>query len=87
MYTNVGKKIQIIGQVLGWMLLAAGVIVMFWQTSLDNPLVGLGALFAGVVGYMSSWFIYAFGQLVDDVHAMCSDKEAPAVPNDELPEL
>jgi hypothetical protein len=24
----------------------------------------------GVVGFVSSWFMYAFGQLVDDVHAM-----------------
>ena len=37
-------------------------------------------LLSGAIYYVTSWFIYVFGQLVDDVHAMREKDSAPATP-------
>jgi 4-hydroxybenzoate polyprenyltransferase len=78
MYSNLGKKIMVIGKILGWMLLIAGTIV--WLVLLGNDtdnarskidnIYGWLCLIAGILGFLSSWFVCAFGQLVDDVHVM-----------------
>ena len=72
MYENVGRKIQIIGQVCGWLLLIAGIVLWIFMCFIsgysDDIIIGWISLAGGVVGFISSWFIYAFGQLVDDVH-------------------
>ena len=73
MYSNIGKKVQTLAKILGWLLLIAGAIV--WITRMDTPSSyddGLGwiALAAGAIGYVLSWPLYGFGQLVDDTHAM-----------------
>lgn len=56
--------------------------------------IGWVALIAGGTYYIASWFIYGFGQLVDDVHAMRDQNTAPApqegsssVSYNNLPEL
>ena len=35
-------------------------------------------LLSGAIYYVTSWFIYGFGQLVEDVHAMRDQNAAPA---------
>ena len=78
MYSNLGKKIMVIGKILGWVLLIAGAIVWLVLLGNDNGYVASEAdniygwlcLIAGIFGLISSWFICAFGQLVDDVHVM-----------------
>ena len=42
--------------------------------------IGWVALIAGGTYYIASWFIYGFGQLVDDVHAMREKDSTPATP-------
>ena len=74
MYNNLGKKIVVIGKVLGWLLLVAGIIMWFMKCIVSgyrgDALIGWISLVAGIFGLVSSWFICAFGQLVDDVHVM-----------------
>ena len=74
MYNNLGKKIQMIGKVLGWLLLIAGVIMWVMKCIVSgyrgDALIGWISLAGGVVGLISSWFVCAFGQLVDDIHVM-----------------
>ena len=81
MYKNLGKKIQVIGKVLGWLLLVAGIIMWVMKCIVSgyrgDALIGWISLVAGVVGLISSWFICAFGQLVDDVHTL-REKETDA---------
>ena len=74
MYSNLGKKIMVIGKVMGWLLLIAGIIMWFMKCLVSgypgDAIIGWISLVTGVVGLISSWFICAFGQLVDDTHAM-----------------
>ena len=68
MYKNIGGKIKVLAQVIGWLLFVAGVVVFAvlipnsrgwnqWQ-----PWTALGV---GVLGLMSSWLLYGFGELID----------------------
>ena len=73
MYSNLGKKIMTIGKVMGCLLLIAGIIMWFTKcfvSGYPDDAIGWISLVAGVLGFISSWFICAFGQLVDDTHAM-----------------
>lgn len=91
MYKNVGKKIMVLAQVCGWLLLVAGAIA--WLYFLCNGYsrddsIGWIYLLAGVVGFVFSWPLYGFGQMVDDVHTMRNGAAKPVeVPSEELPEL
>ena len=98
MYNDIGKKIQDIGATVGWISLIAGAITWlilitnkhdyYGYYITDDDIWGWVALVSGVMGYVSSWFTYGFGQLIDDVHALRS-QQAPSSNrvNDELPEL
>ena len=76
MYNNIGNKVKLLAQIIGGILLAAGIIVWFsmvcGNTRSRDDLTGWIALIVGVFGFVSSWFIYAFGQLVDDTAAIRS---------------
>lgn len=82
MYKNVGKKVQKLATVIGIGLLIAGFISFIIMISAGNKYLIPWAWFAlgiGLISFVSSWFMYAFGQLVDDVHAM---REKQDVKND-----
>ena len=92
MYNNIGRKIMVLAQVLGWILLIAGIIlalICLTDSSSGNDLVGGIGLAVGIFGFISSWFLYGFGQLVDDVRTIRNTpKEAQKdTISDELPEL
>ena len=76
MYSNVGKKIQKLSIIIGLVLLVAGVATCAIMNGMASEIRDTDMIWAyiapviGVVGFVSSWFMYAFGQLVDDVHAM-----------------
>ena len=79
MYSNIGKKVKLLAQIIGGVLLAAGVIVWFsmvcGNTTSRDDLTGWIALVVGVFGFVSSWFTYAFGQLVEDTAAIRANIE------------
>ena len=100
MYNNVGKKIQGIAKVIGWISLISGIFV--WLILITNgydsyygrryitedDYIGWIVLISGILGFMSSWFTYGFGQLIDDVHALRYKSEhVDEYDNDELPRL
>ena len=76
LYGNVGKKIQKLGFIIGLVLLIAGVGTFIIMNAMASEIRDADMIWAyiapviGVVGFVSSWFMYAFGQLVNDVHAM-----------------
>ena len=99
MYNDIGKKIQRIAQILGWTLLTVGCLAWlilltngytyygtYYQETSDD-IWGWVSLMIGALGFVSSWVIYGFGQLVDDVHVMRGRFEEPAEQNDQLLKL
>lgn len=90
MYSNVGKKIMTLAKVLGWVFLIAGLIITEGFVSEKREfLIVIIPLISGILLFISSWFLYGFGQLVDDVSAMrYAAKEADRdTVSEELPEL
>lgn len=90
MYDNVGKKIMTLAKVLGWIFLIAGIITAIVFMSFGwKFFIVIAPLIGGVLLYVSSWILYGFGQLVDDINAMrYAAKEADRdTVSEELPEL
>ena len=90
MYSDVGKKIMGLAKVCSWICLICGALIWIIYLTDDssyNNTVGWIWLAVGVLTYISSWTVYGFGQLVDDVHAMRNQTTTPTTLNDELPEL
>ncbi len=91
MYSNVGKKIMILAMVFGVVFLAAGLVGFVVLLALEIPAwLAFIALLGGIITFMSSWLLYGFGQLVDDVHSLHigpkpDEKKEEVI--DELPEL
>jgi len=86
--------------VLGWICLIAGAISWFilitngyesyyggYYFITEDDYIGWICLISGILGYVSSWFTYGFGQLVEDVHAMRNQSAEQTVQDDELPDL
>ena len=92
MYYNVGKKIKVLAQICGWISLIGGVIALFigadFYGGLDEPGPWL-FLLCGLVGFVSSWPLYGFGQLIDDVRTIKENGIGQPEENkpDELPEI
>lgn len=100
MYNDIGKKIQGIGQILGWLSLIVGIITWLilitngydtlygYRFTTEDDIIGWFTLVTGVLGYISSWFTYGLGQLIDDIHALRNHQVQPGnSANDALPEL
>lgn len=91
MYSNVGNKLRtlarlcgVIGIVCAAICVLAEVITMFDEF---NGIVAVSGLVLGLLCVVSSWPLYAFGQLVDDVHAIRGGGAGKAPASDELPDL
>ena len=89
MYSNVGGKIKLVAKLYGWITLIGGLLTFF-------ILLGdydFGEVFyvpiLALTGFATSWPLYGFGQLVDDVQAIKENsKQQPEVTCiDELPEI
>ncbi len=69
MYENVGKKIQIIA-IIGGILGAITGVILFFVFFGDSFLIALLYLLGGGALFMGSWFVYGFGQVVDDISVL-----------------
>lgn len=89
MYQNVGKKIMTLAKVCGWICLIAGILSWFILLCIGYGYMSWIGLLSGILSFVSSWPLYGFGQMVDDVNAMRKGAEntAEAAPSEELPEL
>lgn len=90
----------IIGALTWMILLLNGEAEYLWYGyskfvyTTEDDWIAWVSLLTGVSYYIASWFIYGFGQLVDDVHAMREKDSTPATPEapssnfyNNLPEL
>ena len=92
MYENVGGKIKVCAVVTGWVTCIAGFITGIALAEKFGILAVLLCFAGGALGLVGSWPLYGFGQLIEDVSALRSRREAPpleqtATTTDELPEL
>lgn len=94
MYENVGSKIMQIAKVLGIVELAAGFII-FCQSCSVNASIGSSGpaiygwifLILGALGFVFSWVLYGFGQLVDDIHDLKKNSVEKQISDDPLPPI
>ena len=91
MYNNVGKKIMVLAQILGWVGLIAGIITWIVLLSNYEKVGGWLSLLGGILSFVFSWFMYGFGQLVQDVHdksvQLKADVDVKRTSTNELPDL
>ena len=73
MYDNIGGKIKGLAKTM-FIVEAIGAVIMgivLLATDDDLIFAGLLTLFCGpIIAWVSSWVLYAFGELVEDIHAM-----------------
>ena len=82
MFTNVGKKIKTLAQVMFYVMLAGAVVGGIALISSDDDLVPAGlVMMAG--GFLFSWisalFIYGFGELIDKTSAIERNTSSGAI--------
>ena len=73
MYDNIGGKIKGLAKTM-FIVEAIGAVItgiVLLATNDDLIFAGLLTLFCGpIIAWISSWVLYAFGELVEDIHAM-----------------
>ena len=73
MYDNIGGKIKDLAKAMFIIEALGAVITGIVLLATDDDLIfeGLLTLFCGpIAAWVSSWILYAFGELVEDIHAM-----------------
>ena len=73
LYSNVGKKIKtlaLITGIIGILAVVVGLFLLLTGFGGEDDLLIVGPIIAGsgLVLWVSTWPLYAFGQITDDVH-------------------
>jgi len=88
MYNNIGQKIKSLAKFCGALAFGLCVIAAFFVLLSGNFIGALIVLALGFLSLISSWPLYGFGQLVEDVSALRKKTAPPTdTASDELPEL
>ena len=77
MYKNIGKKLMGLAGTLfaieAIVFVGAGIVILFSRSSLIG--IGIAAIVLGpFLAWIGSWLLYAFGQMVDDLHELRNAK-------------
>ena len=79
LYKNIGGKVKALAQWIFALEAISAIISGIWLLSEEEG-IGFLVLFLGpLVALASSWILYAFGELVEDMHEMRDKKAAAAV--------
>ena len=77
MYTNIGRKIKYLAKTMfiiaTIVFVIAGIALLTSEENSDDNLLlaGLTTIFCGpIIAGIGTWILYAFGELVEDVHAI-----------------
>jgi hypothetical protein len=74
MYENIGSKLQAVAKflgVLGIISIVLGIACVIFGIDYDEYLIGgLLAAVTGIMSIISSWPLYAFGQITNDIAAI-----------------
>lgn len=95
LYSNIGDKVCKVAKFCGFIGLVCAIIglcaLLFGFMDSEDELMLFGgiAAFFGILSLVSSWPLYAFGQITNDVHAMRTNAPAKASAKQfsDLPEL
>ena len=90
LYSNIGDKVCKVAMVCGCIGIVCAIIGFFiWAGNSFDEIAGLILAAIGVFCLLSSWPLYAFGQITNDVHAMRTSAPAKvsAPQYSDLPEL
>ncbi len=68
MFRNIGKKVMGLAKFLAIVSIIAGVVACVALIANDMIWYGCYALLAGIVVFLTSFLVYAFGQIADDIH-------------------
>ena len=72
-YSNIGDKVCKLAMACGCIGIVCAVIGILAYFNAENDIAGIGGIVLialGVFCTVSSWPLYAFGQITNDVHAM-----------------
>ena len=76
MYSNIGEKIQKLAKICGifGILCITGGLIFLVGLFLESEEwawpIECGIILYGVLSFIGSWPLYAFGQITNDIHAM-----------------
>ncbi len=91
MFQDVGGSIRGVAKFFGYLGLIGGIGVWFILLFIAQVALAFIALGSGIVLFLSSFALYGFGQLVDDVHAIAQSNQPETTQkseeSDELPDL
>jgi len=88
MNKNIGQNIKSLAKFCGPLAFGLAVIAAYFVSLSGNFIGAVCILVAGLICWLSSWPLYGFGQLIEDVHALRKKTESPTdTASDELPEL
>lgn len=95
LYSNIGDKVCKVAEIcgrIGAVCAAIGLVVSVICISggeYETLIFGVIAAVLGIVSVISSWPLYAFGQITNDVHAMrtSASQKTNATQFSDLPEL
>ena len=79
LYSNIGNKVCTVAKVCGFIGVASFFIGLIcfaiWFFAYEDAMLIFGPLLMvlGIVSLISSWPLYAFGQITNDIHAMRKD--------------
>lgn len=75
MYNNIGKKIKVLAKVCGWITLIGGFLIFFILLG-DYWIDEIWYIpFLALLGFISSWPLYGFGDLIENVQKIADSKE------------
>lgn len=79
LYSNIGNKVCTVAKVCGFIgvvCAAIGLVVTLFAI-MDGEdwllIIGPACMVLGIVSLISSWPLFAFGQITNDIHAMRKD--------------
>ena len=89
MYSNIGKKLQMIAKICGvFGIICAVVGVAVACMDYDYLVIGISLIASGIASIAGSWPLYAFGQLTNDVHEIRNDiRNKETISYKDLPNL
>ncbi len=81
MFTNIGKKIKVLAMVIAWMGIIGSVIGgVVLMDEADEALGLLVMLVGALMSWIGSFFMYGFGQLIDNTDKLVAQNTPQAPP-------
>ncbi len=85
MYSNIGHKLRTVAKVIGmiglFIMLTGAILILISNSEYFDVILGCRCLIIGLLLYISTFPMYAFGQLVDDVRQIKDSMNSETIDN------